>query len=59
MFWQWLPFKIISYLAKATGNKKGLLGLQVVNELLEVLNTAKTHGVSFGNFLTSLHLLEE
>ena len=48
--------EIISYQVKATGNQEGPLGLQVVNELLEVVNTAKTHGVYFGNFLTSLHL---
>ena len=59
MFWRWLPFKIISFLVKAIGNKEGTLGLQVAKELLELVNIAKGHGVYFGNFLTLLHLHEE
>ena len=51
-----LPFKIISFLVKAlVGNKEVPLGLQVAEELLELVNTAKGDGVHFGNFLTFLH----
>ena len=51
--------KIISFPVKVIGNKGGPSGLQVAKELLELFNTAKGHGVSFGSFLTLLYLYEE
>ena len=53
------PFRLIPYHGKSDDKKDESLGPKIVKELLEVVADARTLDVYFGNFFTSLPLLEE